>query len=340
MASRTGPAWPVRAAAIVKAHGLAKAANGVVDALVAGVTAACVLLVTDDPAGRYSDCALDTLALIGGLKLPYHRVAAAQLYPALLAAAESESRQLPVAVVADVDELHQPVPGGLPAVGRRLELPSRRYQRDVWQHVLCPVLAPYQHATLEARLSGAGRHMPPQPRPALPDVPDALPPKWQAVARQYVPLFDAFKEVRGKDSLVCGDTGVATFFAFPPYHCVDICTYMGGSLPLAIGALLAGCREAWAVSGDFAFIAAGQLGLLEAVLRRLPLKVLIMHNGRAEATGGQPIPAGSFEAALAGYQRYVLHIAHPQERGEAAAVLEQARREPGLRIVVAEYERA
>jgi TPP-dependent indolepyruvate ferredoxin oxidoreductase alpha subunit len=325
-----------RAAAILKAHGLAKAGNAVVDALVAGVTAACVVLVTDDPSGAYSDCALDTLALIGGMRLPVLRPAKAELYAALLSAvAESESRQLPVAVVADVDELQGAA--ALPATRRRLEPPAARYECDVWQHVLCPVLAAHQHATLEARLAGRGPDLPVQSRPALPEVPGALPPKWQSVARGYMPLFDAFRQVRNEASFVCGDTGVATFFAFPPYFCVDVCTYMGGSLPLAIGALLAGHRDVWAVSGDFAFIAAGQLALLEAVQRRLPLKVLILHNGRAEATGGQPIPAGSFEAALAGYASYVLRIDHPQDRSEAIAVLERVKREPGMRIVVAEH---
>jgi TPP-dependent indolepyruvate ferredoxin oxidoreductase alpha subunit len=113
--------------------------------------------------------------------------------------------------------------------------------------------------------------------------------------------------------LVTGDTGVSSLFACEPYNCIDITTYFGGSVPLAAGAYLAGYPEAWALTGDFAFIAAGHLGLLEALQRGIPLKVIIFYNGKAETTGGQPIPQGTLETVLAGYERYVSYIRNPND---------------------------
>jgi len=100
----------------------------------------------------------------------------------------------------------------------------------------------------------------------------------------YTPFFAAFRKLRGE--VVVGDTGISTLFSFPPYDCIDICSYMGGSIPLAVGVYLAGYRDVWAVTGDFSFIAAGHLGLLEACQRKIPLKVIILNNHRSQTTGG------------------------------------------------------
>ena len=112
---------------------------------------------------------------------------------------------------------------------------------------------------------------------------------------------------------------------------------MGGSLPLAIGASLAGLRNVWAVTGDFSFIAAGHLGLPEALQRGIPLKVLILYNGRAETTGGQPIPDGTLEGIVDGYARYVRRIRDPQNAEETESVLREASAAAELRIVIADY---
>ncbi len=112
---------------------------------------------------------------------------------------------------------------------------------------------------------------------------------------------------------------------------------MGGSLPLAIGAMLAGRRDAWAVTGDFAFVAAGHLGLAEAAKRGLPLKVLLLANGVSLSTGGQPVPAEALDAVLEGYRPCVRTIRDPSDRAEARAVLGEAARAGQLRVVVADY---
>ncbi len=324
-----------RTAVLVKTHGLAKAGNAVVDALSAGTGAGFVILVFDDREGAHSDSILESGALLRGFRIPCLAPTPAGYYRAVIEAfARSETLRLPVAVRIASDTL----------AGRTTTAPARRqgpiprpypWRRNVAQHVLCPPLARYQRAVLDAKLAGRPwRRLRPPP---LPRIPDGLPAAWQPVARLYAPLFEVFRTLRGE--VVAGDTGISSLFAFPPYACIDLCTCMGGSLPLAIGALLAGRRSAWAVTGDFSFLAAGQLGLLEAARRGLPLKVLILDNRQAETTGGQPVPAGLLETALRGYAGHVTVIRHPHDPRAAEPVLRAASRAATLRIVVTEHFR-
>jgi TPP-dependent indolepyruvate ferredoxin oxidoreductase alpha subunit len=138
--------------------------------------------------------------------------------------------------------------------------------------------------------------------------------------------------------VVVSDAGISTLFAFPPYDCIDICSYMGGSIPLAVGVYLTGLTEVWAVTGDFSFIAAGHLGLLEARQRNIPLKVIILNNHRSQTTGGQPIPSGMLETILKGYEPYLLMIKDPQDPKEVAAVLHEVKQVKEMRIVVVDFQ--
>ena len=319
-----------RSSTVIKAHGLAKAANSVVDSLIAGTTAGFVIIVTDDRVGQHSDSIFDIAVFVQGLGIPHRALQVQGIYRQVLDAFSwSEAMQLPVVLLVDADDIDQV--GTYSPVQNSISPPT--YQRDVAQHVLCPLLAEYQHQVLAAKVSGQDwRGL---EKPALPTIPDALPEVWQPLARLYSPLFEVFQTLRGE--VVTGDTGVSTLFAFPPYNCVDISTYMGGSVPLAVGACLAGRRNVWAVTGDFSFIAAGHLGLLEAVQRDVPLKVLIFYNRRAQTTGGQPIPNGVLERILRGYESHVRHISNPQDAAEIEAVLREASSAQEMRIVVADY---
>lgn len=87
---------------------------------------------------------------------------------------------------------------------------------------------------------------------------------------------------------------------------------MGGSIPLAIGAMLAGKEQVWAVSGDFSFIAAGHLGLIEAINRELAIKVVIFNNRKAETTGGQSIHNDLLMRVLKPYEENLIIIGDPQ----------------------------
>jgi TPP-dependent indolepyruvate ferredoxin oxidoreductase alpha subunit len=90
-------------------------------------------------------------------------------------------------------------------------------------------------------------------------------------------------------------------------------------------------------TGDFSFIAAGYLGLIEALDRGIPLKVIILNNHQARTTGGQLISPGVFDTMLKGFAPCVTRIVDPQDAVEVAAVLQQANEGKELRIVVADF---
>ena len=319
-----------RAVAVLKSHGFAKAANSIVDSIVAGHTAGFVVLVFDDPTGAHSDTVLDTKALVAGTGIRHVRPAPETAYAEVLRAFHtSEQLRAPVAVILDADDLAKPV-----AIAReKLPPPAAVYRRDVYRYLLCPLLAPYQRRALDARLAG---HEPPADKPALPEIPDGLPVQFKAAATTYAAAFDAFKKIKGADAVVAGDTGTSALFAFPPYDCVDITTYYGGSIPLAAGLYLSGHTNAWAVCGDFAFIAAAHLGLPEALQREIPLKILVFHNGIAAATGGQPIRPDVFENVLGGYAQHVRRLRFDASPAELESALAAAKASPRLEIVVVE----
>ncbi len=320
----------VRSVAIHKSHVFAKAANAIVDSLVAGNTAGFVVLVFDDPSGAHSDTVLDTRALVDGTRIlqisPSPETLHAEILRAFLL---SEQRRMPVAVLLDSDHLDQPV-----EISREtLPPPTARYRRDVLQFLLCPLLASHQHRAFLARLSGAE---PPGAPPPLPLIPDQLPPRYRATATAYLPVFDAFRKIKGDDAVVAGDTGTSALFAFPPYDCIDVATYYGGSIPLAVGLFLSGHPNAWAVCGDFAFIAAAHMGLPEALQRKIPLTVIVFHNGVAAATGGQPIQPDVFENVLGGYRKYVRSIRYDADPAEIEKTLAAVQASDRLEIVVVE----
>jgi TPP-dependent indolepyruvate ferredoxin oxidoreductase alpha subunit len=291
-----------------------------------------VVVVFDDKTGSHSDNIFDVGAFLEGLKIPYIVPEIKDLYDELLDAFDrSEVLALPIVLWIDGDELNSPVnftPSGL-------KIHHSHYMRNIFQSMVGPLLAQHQYHILEAKLAGADwRNI---PAPVLPKIPDSLSPQWREIMHLYDPLFSVFKEIRG--GIVTADTGVSSMFAFPPYDCIDLCTYMGGSLPLAIGAYLSGYRDVWAVTGDFSFISAGQLGLIESACRSIPLKTLICYNGKAQTTGGQPIPNGSLENILKGYERYVRYIVDPQDTAAVRAVLTEAHNAPDMRIIIADYRR-
>ncbi|MBN1190296.1 MAG: hypothetical protein JXA46_11130 [Dehalococcoidales bacterium] len=322
-----------RSACLFKSHGLVKAGNSVSDSLYCGTTAGLVVLIFEDSTGNHSDSILDIRSFLEGIGLPYQVARADRLSGQLLRAFEqSERDSLPQALVVESGDISNLVPAidqPVPAAA----LPQ--YQRDITLHVLCPFFAGYQHQVLQSKKAGTDWRQ--IPRPVLPSLPGSVPVKWRMLVDCYTGLFRVFQSIRG--SVVTGDTGVSTLFACEPFNCVDISTYYGGSIPLAAGAFLGGCRDAWAVTGDFAFIAAGHLGLLEARQRGIPLKVLILNNGKAETTGGQPLPAGTLETVLSGYNRYVKYIHNPDNGTETEQVLRLARESSELCIVVADYRK-
>jgi len=320
-----------RACAMMKGHGLAKAANSVVDALSAGTTAGLLILILEDPEGKHSDSILKSAALLEGMGVPYLYGHKDRMREDILQAFEdSERSELPVALVVNADEMDFEV---LTSPSMTPTPPNRKYVRDITRHVLCPAFGAYQYEILQAKRSGADIEA--IARPPIPVIPDSLPEKRKPVLGRYIPLFSVFRDFRG--DVVAADTGVTAMFACPPFDCIDITTYMGGSVPLALGAFLAGHRPVWAVTGDFSFISAGHLGLHEAIQRDIPLKVLVFDNGMAETTGGQVIPDGALERTLAPYRSHTLAIGNPSDPAEIRTVLQAAAVSETLTIVVVNY---
>lgn len=124
-----------RSATLIKAHGLAKAPNSVIDSLSAGTTAGFVGLVFDDRLAKHSDSIFNVAVLLQGLGIPYRRLQMKDAYWEVQDAFTwSEALQLPVALLIDTDNLgevetYTPVQSGAS---------SRNYQRDVTQHVVGP----------------------------------------------------------------------------------------------------------------------------------------------------------------------------------------------------------
>lgn len=315
-----------RAAVLTKAHGVVKAGNAVIDAMSAGVTAGLVLLVFEDKDGSHSDNVIEAEPFLVAARVPHAHARPGDAHAAVLRAfAESERRRVPVAVLLDAAEARAAAsfaPAPLP--------PPPPYERDVQRHVVCPIFAPYQRAVLDARLVGADPSA--LPRPRLPRVPDGLPAAWRPTLDAYRPAFEALLRARG--DVVAGDAGASSSYCLPPFDAIDVGSYMGGALPLAVGALVAGRRGVWAVTGDFSFLAAGHLGLLEAAARGVDLKVLVLANGVALATGGQSIPADALGRVLAGYAERTREVTLRDPDAVEEAIREAATL-PGLRIVVA-----
>ncbi len=320
-----------RAFTSLKAHGFFKAANSVSDSLYSGTLAGFVSLVVDDRFGIQSDSIADTLAFVKGLGIPHKVANVGEVFDDVLDGFTlSEKLQLPFALIIDASDLDQP--SCIPAE-KRINPPPQHYHRDITQHVLCPPFCKYQRDVLQCKLSGGdwkGIAKPPL-RPLF----EALPEKWKSVAEEYAAVFEALRSVKGE--IAAGDTGLSTLFALPPYDCIDVTTYMGGSVPLALGAYMAGVSPAWAVSGDFSFIAAGHLGLPEAVQRHIPLKILLLCNGMAKTTGGQKIPDGVLERILRGYEEHVQFILNPLDRDEVESAIKKASSSQELSIVVADF---
>ena len=321
-----------RSAIIVKSHGLAKAANSAIDSLTAGTTAGFVIIVTYDKKGRHSDSIFDCNDFVKGSGIPFKIPENETTYQDILDSFRwSEQLQLPVAILIDSDMLDKEVK----KLTLRATVPQVSYHRDPLCHVLCPPLASYQFQVLQAKLTGKDWRKVKRPAPL--HIPDDLPPKWQKTAHDYMPIFQVFRQLRKEMDFVSGDTGISSLFAFPPFNCIDVTTYYGGSLPLAIGAHLAGRSGVWAITGDYSFVAAGHMGLIEAVSRNIPLKVLVLHNGCAMTTGGQLLPDNVFNHVISGYQSYVRHIKSPWDIASIKSVLKPAVKSDRLEIIVADY---
>lgn len=318
-----------RSALLCKTHGIMKAANSLSDSLQSGTTAGLVVIIPEDTGGTHSDTIIDTQPFLDGIGMPNIRSHPDSIYDDIHRAYElSERYRLPWGIVLDAEEVNR---NGqyLP----RYSKPAVAYQRDILQHVLCPLFNTYQREVYDAKMKEQPWNR--IPRPLIPSIPEGTSENWKKAVERYMNFFQVFRHLRGE--IVTGDTGISSQFCADPWHCVDLVSYMGGSIPLAIGAYLAGRKNVWAISGDFSFLSAGPLALLEACLRQIPLKVVIFDNAKAMTTGGQEVDAQALGLSLRPWEEHLVRVSDPDDAKMVEKTLRTMTESNELKILVLNY---
>lgn len=317
-----------RSACLIKSHGLVKAGNSVMDSLSSGTTAGFVTFVFSDKNGDHSDNIFDVIPFIKGLSLPYFILENDKLFEQIEQAyIYSEKYQIPVAIVVDDVYIAQEFNSVIP---ENYSVTPCFYKRNLPQHLVCPVFGNYQYDVLNLKLRQENWNN--IPIPSIPTLADKFPHEWVDTIEKYRPVFEILKNIRGQ--FVFGDTGISSLFAFEPYNCNDITTYMGGSVPLAVGASLSGYKDIWAITGDFSFIAAGYLGLIEAKNQNTPIKLIVFNNNKAQTTGGQVVNGNLLPIILKGFEEHTRFV---KIGDDIESVLKKVKASTGLEIVVIEF---
>ncbi|GBD89635.1 acetolactate synthase 1 catalytic subunit [bacterium BMS3Abin04] len=319
-----------RSAVLMKAHGFVKAGNSAVNSLYTNITAGFACFIFEDFTGAYSDNIMELTPILRGMHFPTKIGKVESIYDDIINCyRESEQRKMPYVFLINSADIMK-----YTEFERREDLKKNfEFKRDLLGNVIHPLLAGYQYKVFTAKkITGDFSNI---QTPQIPVYPKDFPQRYLESANKYVTFFDTFKSVRG--SVVTGDTSVSSCFAFPPYNSIDLITHLGGSIPLAIGAYKAGHKDVWALSGDFGFLAAGHMSLIEILEREIPLKIVIFYNKQAAATGGQIIHKKIMYRVLAGYNNFIKHISDPQNPFEVNEVLEEANSAEELRIVMVDY---
>jgi TPP-dependent indolepyruvate ferredoxin oxidoreductase alpha subunit len=293
-----------RSCCIIKSHGFLKAANAVNSCTACGNHGGFLVLVAEDYVGSHSDTVLRIAPVIDDMNLlRVDLEPRADLSEVIEGAYRlSEERQLPVFLVYNSAQIGEEIELG------ELVAPSpngKAFVRSAPHHLVAPLFTRFQYEVQMAHLKGEDA---PQPAPlksiASGNVELPLPPAALETVDRYRPFFDAFAKVRQPDDFVAGETSMSSLFALPPYEQIDAATFIGGATPLAIGAGLSSGRRTWAISGDFSFLTGARLGILEAQQRGYPLRLIILANTVASATGGQEVPTEWVLRELKGLEQF------------------------------------
>lgn len=337
-----------RSALLIKTHGLPKATNALLSGMSVLLNAAALIFVFDDVEGKSSDNVLNILPLLGGLETPWFDLTPDHPEKLLQALIASEYGQMPVIVYVRCHDLVQKLSGtaekikmsklpALPLIQNQLKFPHRL----CFLKNAAPVVSTLQRAWLLKRLSLVAQwraleileldehHLLLRQQYLLEweqqfdsnffsSIDSILPPKLMEAFSTYRPFFNAFKKISTHfvTQFVSGDAGTSSLYAFPPFHCITTTTYMGGAPGMALGAWMGGAEKCWAITGDFSFLGGGILGWQEIISAQAPIKLVILYNAQASATGGQEVNAELYEIFKCGHQKY-LHVASidtPQDK--------------------------
>jgi len=269
---------------------------------------------------------LEIEPFLKALGIPFKFSTKEKIYSNLIEAFfESEKNKMPYVIVVDAADILQPT------YFKQEDNFTYNYKfsRNIFNQLIHPMFADYQYKVFKSKMldtNFAQVNLPP-----LPKVPESVPLHLVKEIEKYIPFFDIFKKYRSP--IVTGDTTLSSFFAFPPYNCIDMVTYIGSSIPLAIGAYLATGEKIWAISGDFGFIAAGNMALIEVNQRNIPLNIVIFNNRKAAATGGQPINKKIISQLLSTYEKHLTHI-NIEDTSELSTAIQRIRQSEQLEILV------
>jgi len=170
----------------------------------------------------------------------------------------------------------------------------------------------------------------------------------------YIPLFEALRDTLvelGAQAVICADPGCSIRIHQSPFEMLHVKYSMGSAIGLASGLWLAGIDELpIALVGDSSFFHTGLNGLLSAVASGAHILVLILDNGSAALTGGQPHPGSGWNARGNEVRAVQLEgllcacgVDHlvaidPTDRPATEKVIRDALWAQGLRVVIARGE--
>ncbi|HPJ30542.1 MAG TPA: thiamine pyrophosphate-dependent enzyme [Methanothrix sp.] len=143
------------------------------------------------------------------------------------------------------------------------------------------------------------------------------------------PFRPVYQAVGGLSVPVAGDAGCSIRAVRPPLEAVDVVYGLGSSVAVASGF----SRKGVALVGDYALAHSGLLGLIDAANNRREVLVVLLNNGVAAMTGGQPVP--DITRVLEAIVPDLRTIDLPASREEIEEVLEDELAKPGISLVVA-----
>ena len=287
-----------RAALLIKSQGFAKALNAITSSLSTETASANLVFIFDDTEGKSSDNIIPTKKIVKSTGMPFVEIGKDPAKDISNAIVLSEKLKVPVGIVIDCKNLNNCFASKVSVAKLKPAKISGFAER-----VACPILTKYQRQKLRNKINGKSLIIKP---PSINDIRKVLPEKILSEFRKYEDFMNVF--VKHRPSFVSGDAGTSAIYAFNPFNCIDTCTYMGGSPGMAIGAMIAGKNDAVSVTGDFSFLAAGILGFNEAVLHKIPLKLIIFNNGKAHATGGQKLNPSLMDSFRRGFNQSILDL--------------------------------
>ena len=318
-----------RSATLIKTHGLTKMANALCSTLSIQSNAANLIFAFDDVEGKSSDNIFDSKRFIEGTEAPFVILGKNPEQEIGKAIDLSESLRLPVVIHVDCRNLGK----NFEYNGDRTPQKKTKFKKNPLDYLACPPLTRFQRDRFLNKTAGTTRK---KKDPIAPEIsfPEMLPEKLKTTFLSYQNVFEALSSL--SPDFVAGDAGTSALYAFHEKKLVDACTYMGGAPGMALGAYLAGAKNVWAVSGDFSFLAAGILGWNEVISRSAPIKLILFFNRKADATGGQDLPASVMENFIEGHRKMIRMVRADETIPKITRILRamNSSRKPEICVVV------